>query len=163
MRHVLASIIVMTMLATTSGCPWWQHHSDTVVKTAIDCTVAAVKQNEPQLLPKVLDILTGGAPDWKTQLKLLETVGLEAFACTLQAALNLLLQTVAPDAGIAVIPGGGSGSGSGSGSGGSPGGCSGGVGAGCGGLLANRNRATFNTGAQRAQQYLTERGFKFKH
>ena len=148
MRHVLASLIVLTMLTiSTSGCPWWQHNSDTVVTTAIDCTVESVKKNEPQLLPKVLDILTGGAPDWKAQLKLLETVGLEAFACTLQAAIDLLLQTVATvpvsDGGVAggVVPGGGV----------------------VKTEMANRNRSTFPSAAQRAKQYLVERGFKFKH
>lgn len=50
-------------------------------QAVIDCGKSALLAEAEQVLPLVMSVLTGGAPDWKAQLASLEANGVQAVAC----------------------------------------------------------------------------------
>jgi len=79
-------LLCVVMLVCAVGCPWVKKEGATIV----DCTVQAVETHARFLLPAVIAILHGEAPNWSAQLDALKALGEDVLACTLaQAAMQL--------------------------------------------------------------------------
>jgi hypothetical protein len=80
------------------GCAWMQSTGEQAKKVAIDCSVAAVQDNARALVPALIGMLTGGAVNWKDQVKVFaKEFGRDATACALTAALQRLNEPVAAE------------------------------------------------------------------
>jgi hypothetical protein len=63
----------------------------------IDCAKEAIKSQAAHLLPTIMAILVGGAPNWQAQLDSLKAMGIDAGACALATASTQLLALSVPD------------------------------------------------------------------
>jgi len=88
---VLVLIFVVGSSYSQTGCSWWKTESTNVKRTVIDCSVASVQENASHLVPAIIGILSGGAVNWKDQVKVfVKEFGRDATACALQAATQRL-------------------------------------------------------------------------
>lgn len=89
---VLATMVVIGggIAAAVPGCSWWQRHGSAVTDVVVDCGTPAVKAEAEALLPAVLAILTGQAPDWQAQLDALRANGEAALFCAVAQASSQL-------------------------------------------------------------------------
>lgn len=81
-----------------AGCAWLKTTGHEAKDTAIDCTVSSVQDNARALVPAVIGILTGGAVNWKDQVKtFVKGFGRDATACAMQVALQRLNDPIASE------------------------------------------------------------------
>lgn len=90
-QSLLLAPILCIALAMSSCCAWTHSCAEDdvigqITTQVIDCTVDTVGSLAPHLIPAVIAIITGGAPNWKEQLDNLTGMGLDALACALQQA-----------------------------------------------------------------------------
>lgn len=78
--------IVIALTSAAMSCAWIHNHPavEADIKTAIDCSVQAVRSEGVNLLPAVMAILAGAPADWEAELNALKVLGEDALACDLQ-------------------------------------------------------------------------------
>lgn len=82
-----AMILIIGLSATQPSCSWFKDAGSKAADVSFDCTIAAVQSNAAHLLPAVMAILTGKAPNWKQMLEAFtKELGADAVACALQEA-----------------------------------------------------------------------------
>ena len=95
---VLILIFALSIPMHQSGCAWLKQSGSTAKDVAIDCSVESVKDNARALVPAIIGIITGGAVNWKDQVKVfVKEFGRDATACAMQAALQRLNDPVASE------------------------------------------------------------------
>lgn len=81
-----------------TGCAWLTSTGKEAKRVAIDCSIAAVQDHARALVPTLIGILTGGAVNWKDQVKVFaKEFGRDATACALTAALQRLNEPIAAE------------------------------------------------------------------
>jgi len=101
--RVLAGFLVLC-LTSLSGCGWWAKNGGKAEDIIVDCGKEAIKTEVAHLLPAILAILTGNAPDWQAQLVALESVGKDAVLCAVAEAQTKFVMehaTAGPDSPVA--------------------------------------------------------------
>ena len=82
----MKKIAIVVCLLAMSSC-WFVKKEGLVI---VDCTIQAVESHAKDLLPAVLAILHGEAPNWAAQLDALKSLGEDVLACALgQASMQL--------------------------------------------------------------------------
>jgi hypothetical protein len=93
----LALVICFALIQ--NACCAWTGTCKTVpgqiATDVIDCGKDSIKAEVAHLLPTVVAILTGGAPDWSSQLDALKIMGFEALSCAIAAAAQDLQNLMA--------------------------------------------------------------------
>lgn len=88
-RLVLAVTLSIALLSMSSCCVFrgdCTSKPGQIATMVVNCATESIKQIAMHLVPAVIAIITGGAPDWMAQLDSLKSFGLEALACSLQQA-----------------------------------------------------------------------------
>ena len=93
-----AALLALSLAAgsTQPGCAWWHSEEGQRIKNAvIDCSTEAIKSNSAHLLPVIMAILTGTAPNWDQQIEAFtKEMGRDAVACAMDMASRELLASV---------------------------------------------------------------------
>ncbi len=97
MKRIALFVAFLCLSVSLPSCAWWGSDTSTAIRrSTIDCTVEAVKANAAHLLPVVMAIVTGHAPNWREQLATFgKEFGRDALACSLQMAAIELQNRVA--------------------------------------------------------------------
>ena len=76
----------ITLTTQSAGCNWFRGKTVQDIKTVvIDCGIESVKANAAHLLPVIMTILTGNAPNWVEQISAFtKELGRDAVACAMQ-------------------------------------------------------------------------------
>jgi hypothetical protein len=94
-------LLIPVLMLTLGSCCVFRGDCKTpagqIATTVVNCTIEAVKTGAIQLLPAVIAILTGNAPNWMEQLDALKVLGLDALACALQQAGQEVQNMTAPN------------------------------------------------------------------
>lgn len=88
---VMALVLVFIALANQGCCTWTGTCTDKagqIGTEVVDCGQAALSTTILNLVPTVLAIVTGGAPNWSAQLDALAGVGKDALSCALAVVMR---------------------------------------------------------------------------
>lgn len=86
-----ALVLLLGLSAMQPACSQIKNAGSEAADVVFDCTVAAVQSSAAQLLPAIVAILTGSAPNWKQMLEAFtKEFGSDAVACALQNAASEL-------------------------------------------------------------------------